>query len=248
MCWCCVVMEGGKAGSDAGGVWLCMCVDALPDMCMYACGSWVCQAILPLRADTSCNAPTRTHRCKTLQSTRARCGPWAAGQTRATSALSRCVLPTCIPCPCAPCAAARVCCLLHLPCALTPHVRACTCHVLMVCPPIACCPTAPKRACFHSNTPIFRTHTDRHTHARTRRHARTHTYVHTHTHTRAHTRAHKHTASCHVLTLATLQVCLRYFPGAPMALKSVSFQIYDREKVGTPFGRGLCCAEESQTH
>mmetsp|Transcript_12259 Transcript_12259/g.33459 ORF Transcript_12259/g.33459 Transcript_12259/m.33459 type:complete len:1462 (-) Transcript_12259:707-5092(-) len=28
------------------------------------------------------------------------------------------------------------------------------------------------------------------------------------------------------------KVCLRYFPGAPMALKSVSFQIYDKEKVG----------------
>jgi len=29
-----------------------------------------------------------------------------------------------------------------------------------------------------------------------------------------------------------IQVCLRYFPGAPMALKSVSFQIFDKEKVG----------------
>jgi len=51
-----------------------------------------------------------------------------------------------------------------------------------------------------------------------------------------------------MLTPATLQVCLRYFPGAPMALKSVSFQIYDREKVGAPFGRGLSCAEGPHTH
>jgi len=187
MCSCCVVMEGGKAGSDAGGVWLCMCVCALPNMCVYACGSWVCQAILPHRADMCCNAPTRTQRCKTLQSTRARCGPWAAGQTRATSALSRCVLLSCNPCPCAPCASARVCCLPHLPCALTPHVRACIRHVLMVWPPIACCPTAPKRACTATRQHVHLqdTHTDTHTHMQAHtykdKHTRTHTHTHSHT-------------------------------------------------------------------
>eukprot|EP00983_Pelagomonas_calceolata_P104709 1159055-Pelagomonas_calceolata.AAC.8 len=49
----------------------------------------------------------------------------------------------------------------------------------------------------------------------------------------AHARSHSCMYTCkHTHTCCRLQVCLRYFPGAPMALKSVSFQIYDKEKVG----------------
>ncbi len=42
----------------------------------------------------------------------------------------------------------------------------------------------------------------------------------------------------HAATHGT-QVCLRYYPGAPLALKFISFHIKDKEKVGAQAGWAL---------